>query len=444
MIERIRKTNRNGKIHLILVVIFAINMVISDDRTMFYNIAGIIWLDRLILGRKIRLDISDALIALSTFTYRLISNSDPNNYIFGTINVLVFYQIVKSFADPYEADSGTGERDIYDRVGFAILMIAVALFLRGILNYSYCLIDSAFISKGEWPVWNPRWSSFYFDQPDEEIISVEEHQFYLIMMGSLLPYFLMKVRESRILGIAGIILSALALWIGTLATGGFGFVCAFTAIIVSLIVIAVDKGLFKNLRFLVIFGAAADILTAFIISVKFDLFGIGSLIGKNVWSRADSMFYEMRFSLMGQALSLLPQYPFGGYDERLVVPNVRIAYFAHNSWIDLAVRTGFIPALFAFALLIAGIIAAVYVARHSICKEKYMFIAGATGITMYHMFEPGILQYFSRYWLIEVFFIALAFGMYAAISGKRGIEISLDKISERIVSKVNGGKTEEH
>ena len=72
-----------------------------------------------------------------------------------------------------------------------------------------------------------------------------------------------------------------------------------------------------------------------------------------------------------------------------------------------------------------------------------MFICAAAGITMYNMFEPGFLQFY-RYWLAEIFFIALAFGMYAAISGKRGIEISFDRILERIGSRLNGGKTEEH
>ena len=44
------------------MTVFAIAMALADDGTMFYNIIGIIWLNRLILGRKMRLDISDALL----------------------------------------------------------------------------------------------------------------------------------------------------------------------------------------------------------------------------------------------------------------------------------------------------------------------------------------------------------------------------------------------
>ncbi|MBR6160038.1 MAG: hypothetical protein IKQ40_07015 [Lachnospiraceae bacterium] len=109
MIERIRKTNRNGKILLIFIVVFAISMALADDSTMFYNIIGIIWLNALILGKKMRLDISDALFVLATLTDRIINNPDPDYVIFGTINRFVFFQLVKSFADPCDADGDVSE-----------------------------------------------------------------------------------------------------------------------------------------------------------------------------------------------------------------------------------------------------------------------------------------------------------------------------------------------
>lgn len=433
-----------NRIYIVIAVVFAAALSLADTKDMFFNIIGVLWLDTLIAGRKIRFDMGDALVVLSTLSFRVINNPDPGSVITGTLKMLALYQVARYFADP---DGGASAEknggDVSDRVIFIVILAAFALFLRGILNYSYYLTDSAFLSKGEWPVWNPRWSSFYFDDLEEVVIPADEHQFYPIMMGSLLPYFLMHIRKKKLLCILGVILSVTAIWLGTLSSGGLGFVCCLVAIFAALIVIAAEKGMLASLGFWVKAGAVIDILAAFIISVKLNLFGIGSWYSANIWSQADSGFYRMRFSLMGQALSFIPQYPFGGFDMRLVIPNVRTEYFAYNSWLDMAVHAGIIPLILALVLLGASTAMVISAARSGSGAGKIVLTAAFFGITAYHMLEPAFLKD-ARYWNTWIFLAGIAWGMRGAITGRRGMEILFDGARWRMVRKGHDKEADQH
>lgn len=437
MISSIQDKNREWKYFIILAVLLAFIMAFTDEQFATNKFIMFVWLDVLLLQRSIKLDIGDALIVLATFAYRIISNPDPGSVMWGMIRVFALYQIAKYFADP----CGDGKRDkeaLCEGVAFVILAMSVALFLKGILNHSYFLTDSAFLSKEEWPLWNPKWTSLDFTREDVMMRSPEEQQFFMILMGSILPYFILKVKKEKILGIAGILMSAAAMWMGTLSTGALGFVCALTATIVTFIVYGADKGMFSNIRALTVIGAVIDIITAFIVLTELNVWGLGTVM-RHVWSNADRRFYSERFYLMGQGLSFMPEYPFGDYENRLVIPNVRTAYYAYNSWIDTAVHAGFIPFVLYVAYLVFNIICLICVCRKVRGIAKYMLVSAFTGMTAYHMLQPAFLQD-RRYWYLEVFLGALACGLYYAVSGKKRPVLSIDGISKRFIYDGNENK----
>ncbi len=449
MIESIKANNRYWKIYVIFTVLFAVAMSAADAESVFYNIIGVIWLDILVINRKIRVNWSDAVVVLMVLSYDLLSNPDPHYIVIRIFQTFSFCQVVRFLADPCD-DRGITVNDdnSINRVAFVILTIAFFMFIRGLLNYSYYLIDDAFLIKKEWPLWDMRWTYFDYNRPENYYGTHAVQQFFFIAMGALLPFFLTQIKKNRILAIAGLVLSATAIWIGTLSAGRVACVCCVIAFMITVIAYIICEKLYGSYLFWIITAGIMDMILAVIILVELKAFGLNNWFRTMIWRSEDSYYYRMRLALMGKAWRYIPQYLFGGFDDLLVIPPEEdIAYYAYNSWLDIASRHGLIPMSTALLVLITGIFAIVYVSRKYGSPVKFMLISVFSSVTIYHMIQPGYYQ-MRVCWNSEVMFICLTCVLFELKSGRNGLEISFDRISQklipRLVGKSNEGKTQEH
>ncbi len=384
-------------------------------------VVGVLLFALIVLRGGIRLGIGDLLILLGMAAYYWIKEEEFLDGLDYGLRYFAVFQVGKYLGSPWDnkdSSKGTSDNDFVDWVAFVILILGMSLFCKALLNFSYLLTDTTVLHEGEWPRWSWKlpvwdWSMEVFPLGDSA------HQFYLVLIGSMLFYFVMMMRKNKLLGITGSVLAICSIALGAIVRGRLGFVCSMGVLAISLIAYVIENKIYKKMRIMCLTGAIADAIMVFAVLVKANVLGLGEWFSQNIWSAADTEYYEMRFSVHWQAFLLMFKYPFGGYDDKMFIRKFRNVYFAHNSWLDIAVSSGIIPFILILGLLILTVVTLVLLFRNSSSVNKYIILAGVSGMTLFHMFEPGVLYHV--YWSLEVFMTGLVFGLYYNNSGKREI-----------------------
>ena len=414
MLKTIQNENRYWRIFFIITLIFAIDSAFIPGNSRYWAVMGILFADILFLRKEIRLGWLDLLIFLGTSSIYWICD---HNFFSGLdlgLKSLVVFQIGKNFAYPWNCDNTKTDTDsdnAVERVAVAVLALSMALFLKGLLNYSYMIFDPSAIVSSEWAPWRfqlPVWNAgSYSDISDDTYLF-----FHLVLISSLIPYYALIIRKSRLLAVVGITLSSLAILLGTIGTGKFGIVCSIITGLIVAMMIMVEKKWFKNIRIWMLIVGGLDILM--IIAVI--------AVGFNIWSFNDSEFYRVRLEAQGAAISLFPEYPLGGYDNMIVVQGVGNVYQAYNSWLDIAVKAGVIPFAIFTVILSVLIVMLRYIWTKSDNPDRYVLICSFVQMTLFNMLVSGYLRG-DWHWNIEIFLGGLICGLYGNISGKEGLVI---------------------
>ncbi len=429
MLEEIRKSDKDWRIYLIMIVVFALDYYFSPESDMLQAVVIILTICLIVLRKEIRLDWGDMIIFLCMGSMDLIIDGELFEAVYEGLCAMFVYQLGKNLTyifDNDQNDTDPVRKDTMDRVSFAVIIISLVLFCRGILCYAYCFVDTTSLDAGEWAMWSwktPTWN--YIDGFDT--ISHEACQAYSVIMGSLLVYHICSIRKSRIYGIIGTILSLVAIIIGFFTPGALSAVCCLGTFIIVAVAYIIERKAYRNMKLWLVTGAVIDAITAFVVAVKLNLFGLGRWYGSYIWSAADSEFYDIRFTVWGQVFGLLGKYPMGDSRNELLYHNVRHVYHAYNSWLETAAKTGIIPFVLSVAFLAMSIAAVRYVWANIRSRNKYVLICAFTAMTIYSMLVNAATAY-TIFWYIYIFLTGLAMGIYAGTSGKEGLVISPERI----------------
>ena len=427
MTDRIKEYNRDWHIYVIVAIGFAIDTAFIDDGDIYGTIIWLLLFTLVLVRKEIRFDIGDLFLFLGMFSYVLISGwSIVDSFAYG-MRIVAAYQIGKYLACPWEITdcSGSGADSITDWIAFVVLVFSTVLFFRGILNYSYLITDYRAISAGEWFRW--RWSVPAWGKALRPVVlGHTHHQFYIIVMGSLIAYYTASLRNKGLLNLVGMVFSVIAIVLGSLTEGKMCFICSLLSAVISLFISLTKRGLLQSIKTWVAIGAVVDIFMLFTVLHRLKIFG-----SDIIWSAEDSAFYTNRFIVQAQAIRMLPTHLLGGYDTDMYVPGIGNVYFAQNSWLDLAVQAGIIPFTFSVGFLIVIILYFRVIQKKSENNRVYMLICAFAGVTMYHMLEPAIIANLS-YWNTEVFLGGLACGLYSNYSGEKGLVLCLKSLRRSI------------
>ena len=250
MIEKLRNNNADWRIYIIIAVLFACNAAFIDDGDLYWTVIGILLFCLVLIRKKLSFDWGDLLIFAGMAGYGLIRDDAFLDSVDFGLKILVVYQIGKCLADPWKPETGmTTESDntSVDWTAFVVIVLSLAFYCRALLNYSYVIVDKAVLTDLEWPKWDwtiPAWGS------KTGGMGHTHHQFYLIMMASMLIYYILviKCKRSIKLAITGIILALSAATLGTLTAGHLGLVCSLAATIVAVILLVTENKLYRSIK----------------------------------------------------------------------------------------------------------------------------------------------------------------------------------------------------
>ncbi len=430
MIESLRSVSKDWKLYVIISSVFAFTMAFVNDKNAIYAIVFILLVDVVIIRRRISFGYGDLILFFASLSYGLIWESEVTVVIVDVTRIVALFQLAKYLAAPCDSNEGI-TLNVSSFSVFNIIILSFALFIKGILNYSYVIFDHSLLGIGMWPACNAYWSIDDLTNFQGRLLSHSQHQFYIVLMSSLLLFFVEYFRRNRVLGVVGICLSLTALWMGALTRGKLGFVCSAVAILASLIVLANDKNWFKNKLFWIGFAAVSVGSLTFALILKRNAFGIYDFLGVKIWSHADAVYYSERFFMMRQAITILKDHPMGGYNDMLVEASAETGPYACNSWLIIAVNAGVIPALLFLCFLIMNTLTILFYSKKCNSVYKYALISSFTGMSMYHMLESAFIGDF-RFWMCEVFLGGIVYGMNESISENKGIVIYITDIIEKL------------
>jgi len=364
------------------------------------------------------LDIGDVLIFLGMLSFQgfyeeWLWSAFP--YAFET---LLVYQIGKYFVTPCCGNLNSSNTDDQVRpVVFVVLTLAVVLFVRGLLNFSYFLSNPI---EGDIEGWEG-WGTWSGDSTPRT-----QHEFYLVLIGSLLVIWLFFIiKEKRyVLGLLGLTASCAAIAMGLAVQGRMTFFCSAGAVASVIVLLFFERKLYLN-RYTRIAGILL-VLLAISTPALFhnNVAGLGELYESSGMSGSGGILHNVRFDMFRQSIRLLKDYPWGRCAIPLFEYGVRPNDYAHNSWLDIGRRGGIIPLVLTIAFTITNIYALIRAWIKKADQGIYVLVAGFVGITLYNSFEPGIMGDYAI-WNTEVFLGGLAYGLYASTSGRYGLVINL-------------------
>ncbi len=399
----------------IAVLILAVSMTFGK-RFLFFTVVAFVvnWL--IISRRQIRLDIGDALLFSSMYIFKWIHEDSVGDAFLYALELVAVYQIGKLLAADFITEYGNGEQGDTGSLIFPVMIVSFVMFVRGVLNYSYLWFYPSAVYAEEWPFWGD-WGG--------DPVPRTQHEFFLVMMGSLLLIFVwLLFKKSKTAGIIGVLSSYAAVAFGISSKGRMTFFCAVGSLVLVLLLFVLEKKIYKHRIFLIATGIIVAAIAVFYILVKLDMFGLGQKYMDSMWSGSGGIVHNVRFSLMKQSFELLKDYPFGKCDVPLVENDWTVTPYAHNSWLDIGRRGGIIPFVLATLFSVTNIASLVY----AWIKKKdigiYALIASFTGVTLYNMFEAGIMAGY-MIWNTEVLLGGLACGVYRYLSGRKGLVIQL-------------------
>lgn len=285
-------------------------------------------------------------------------------------------------------------------------LVWVALFMgmpfvvRALLNYSYFLTHEYELTT-IWPYW--------------EVPSVgmprTQHEFFLIIPATLLIFWIISIKAYRI-SIVGMIEAAVCIFLGLYGRGRLAF-C-------SVIVVAIAVGslyTFENRTEIDIISIIKKLMIMLIgaIILWFDQGRVYSALNNLHWDSDGGIFHNVRFILWKNALKLMFQHPFGASEYKIEREiDQWVDGNAHNSWVDVGYCGGVIPFVLILLFTVFIFVCLYKLWKNVQEKEKYAIITPFLGMTLYHMFEPGIIASPS-FWCAEVFLGGIIVGWWLEI-----------------------------
>ncbi|MBR6160036.1 MAG: O-antigen ligase family protein, partial [Lachnospiraceae bacterium] len=373
MAEKLKSIDKNRLMFVIVIVAISENMAFARNHVMsHFCLMAVIWSICVIAQRKIRLDIGDVLIffgmMLFMWQYR---GWIPEGLAYGAMCMTV-YQVGKLIAGgvrPYNSvvPAGVNEsEESVTRIMDLVIIMSIALFIRGLLNYRYVL---KWRSKVQEFSLKFRLEKDLYDEPLPRTMQA----FYLVLVASLLIFFIYLLRKSIAIGIMGIILSAAAIWLDIENKGRMVVCCAIVTLAVVLVAAGIEKKLYKRRWMQIAVAVALAGLVALIIAIWTDFYGLRDWYENSFWVRDGGIVGNVRFQIMKNALLEMKEHPFSGSNEALFVTSREaISSLAHNSWLDIGVNSGVIPFILTVGFTLTNIISIFYIWQNCPDGRKYV------------------------------------------------------------------------
>ncbi len=381
-----------NKWFVILGILF---VCLSFSTNIYINVlaSAVILVEAVIRKRLPRIDHGDFLVLFGIFLWKYYSGTSLASSLAYGVGFTLIYEAGKEISR------------FYDNEGFAVdemtvMAIASFHFVRGLIHYSFFLGED--LGEDAFELW-----------PDITgiVIPRTQHEFFLVMIASLLGFFVLTLSGSIAKGIAGILISLSAIALGVYSNGRMTFFCAAGACGIVMFAYLIENKLYRKKLFRILFAGTGLIVACLAGLFASNTYGLYDIYHNSMWAGSGGIVHNTRFTLMADTIRMMKDYPFGGNNELLVEYDNTTTLYAHNSWLDIGKQSGIIPMILTMGFTISNCFSMVIVWVKNSDIKKYAVIAAFTGITLYNMFEPAILAN-PLYWTIEVFLGGILRGMY--------------------------------
>lgn len=382
------KDNKRNLFLLVMSIMFLIK-----DFTWFAYIAIVLFCVVLIGSRRIDLDIGDLILFYSSYRYVVSRVSDAPWALVRGMAFVAIYQLGKKATDKDNSISP-----------ICVIAPALAFLIKGILDYSALFRTGTSETVLFWPDWSGN------------LLNRSEHEYYLVLMASLLIYFVyFSVKVSRV-GIAGIILSLGAVVLALYAKGRLAFWACLFATVVAGVGMVVEKKLYKMKAFRMAGASVLALMIVVIILFGTNTFGLYDSYKDSVWSEEGGPIYNSRFDMMGQQIMLF----YDSYSDRtgeleddpaLINSDGEELYYVSNSWLQIGRKKGVPNMLWTVVFSVYSIICLIISWMKSKDMNKYVVISAFVGITFLNMIEPAITTN-AVFWALEVYLAGMSRAIY--------------------------------
>lgn len=419
MFASFKKINREYLIYGIIIIVFALSMTFITEMFLLYMMIALVWSYLVILRKKVTIGIGDALIFMAMLAYMWTWTYEFWEGVAFALKITSVYQVGKYLSEPEFYGSGDAEHSLGSNTGkFAfvvILILASVLLSLGLLNYSYILLHPEVMPTASWPSWlNP------------EIVDLKTHyEFYLIIWGSLLTFWLILFKQTKTAGaIVGAMISLFSVILGVYGLGRLTFGCTVGTMALVLALVLIDNKAYKNRWIWIVVGIFTLVAVALHMGIQFNVVGMGDLYADSNWSRGGGILHNVRFTIFRKAILLIIEHPFGHYDDLIW----QWYYAAHNSWLDIALRGGVISFILMVCFTVSNIVSMFMVWVKDKSVYRYALICAFIGMTLYNCFETPVTFNSATYmcWSVEVFLGGLVNGRSESLLGKRGLTLRLE------------------
>ncbi len=411
-----KKTNFEGIIDHTMISVCALCMAFVDDQFNSLVIIALIWSIFVIMRKRITIDWGDILLFIGMLVFKWIWGDlffDGLRYAFMVIMVYQIGRYITEKRDNFSTYVKGNESETLTL--YSLFAVSMTLFVRGLLNYSYLLSHNESIERGRWPIWN---------SSNLEPVPRTQQEFYLVMMGCLLVYWVLIIRENHLIGSVGVIVSCLSVGLGMITDGRMAFGCCLSAFVISAIAVSIEKRIIKRKSFQSLIVILFLGFCIFHTLLNNNIFGLADWYNNSMWSKQGGLFHNVRFSLMKQSIELLKDYPWGHCDVLLIEDESIKTMYAHNSWLDIGKSSGLIPMVLTICFTLTNVFYLIVLCLKSKSIVRYLLLATFTGMTMYNMFEPAILANYS-YWNMEILIGGMITGASSSVIHGREINVEL-------------------
>lgn len=344
------------------------------------------------LNGGIEIGIEDLLLAIGMFSFYFIKGESLFSSVLFCFRVVVIFIIGKELVRRCD-------------ISKVMYTFVVAYGVHGALEYiSWILSKNSLVDILIWP-------SFFTG----ELTVSTHHNFYMIAVVCSIVYGCGLLLQKNKKGYLWLVLSNLYAGISMVAYGRspFAILCVVLLICLSLYcneIRVFETDIFKkNKGKMYIFCGIVSclIIALLLIDVNNATTGI-AFIDYNV-HRDGGILKNVRFRLMLEQLKLLPSYPMGGCDVLLTESEFE---WVHNSWLDIARRSGLIPyiSLVLFGLISFSDLWKVWKNKNIDRAIKYWVIAVYLGFFLYNSIEPAIFARFT-FWVSYVLMAGVVRGI---------------------------------
>lgn len=273
-----------------------------------------------------------------------------------------------------------------------LLTIAFGTFFYSLLNY-YAYLKYGYT---EYRIWSEFWTMYP--------MNATHHSFWGCFIVGLVGYAIGCLAEKKwISGITMMLFIIIENYIQIVVDNRMVLCISILSLAVSALLFVIlnirDKSQIRKLVLIVI--AAAIVAAA---ALVFDLFGIrSSVYFQNFITRDGGIFKNIRFQMIFEAIRLLPSHWKGGATMWTAG-----WYHVHNYWLQVANVSGIIPFILWMLVNASVVMNVIKVIRnpHIVNRVKYMLIPMLSAIVGYLMMEPGGTES-NRYIIFYVMLIAL-------------------------------------